>query len=562
MALDIEVDRPPTGQAVHWWELEENWQKIKDAIEALQTGIPPTDAEYLVGAADATLTAERVVTDSPNLTWDLSVPGVAKATVPAGSFEALGAVAAHEALSDPHPGYLTPTEGDAAYPPKAHNHTGAGQTLVPEAGLDIANAPADRWVLSYDTGVGKMEWITTVVYPATAVSLPTGTLNAGSITSFATRNDANIYDVQEVTGVPGVDVRVSFANVLSFNLLRFQVDHICGTGNHKVEYALWNVNTSAWDLLTSLRTTNGFVEVEVPVDNFANYIDTGASNTVICRMYHPISGLGSHQHKWEYMVIVDSIAGGGGISDHGALSGLDDSGSHPAVAISSIPAGTLAATDVQNALNELDTDIVNHKADVANPHATTKTQVGLSNVTNDSQLTRAAGDFSTFTEKAVPVGADVGLLEDSAAGGAKKRFPFSAILAAGSGYNTFEDEGTPQTQRATANFTGAGVTVSDAGGKTVISIPGAAGATVIKTATVNVPTPTMNASAVITDGDVSPTSKINIMWGNHAQTDANHPSMGEVAFNAIPGTGQLTAEIFSLDKSKLFGDFKLNYLIG
>jgi hypothetical protein len=28
-------------------------------------------------------------------------------------------VAAHEALPDPHPGYLTPAEGDAAYAPRS-----------------------------------------------------------------------------------------------------------------------------------------------------------------------------------------------------------------------------------------------------------------------------------------------------------------------------------------------------------------------------------------------------------------------------------------------------------
>lgn len=44
------------------------------------------------------------------------------------------------------------------------------------------------------------------------------------------------------------------------------------------------------------------------------------------------------------------------------------------------------------------------------------------------------------------------------------------------GGHTIEDEGTPLTQRDTLNFTGAGVTVTDAGGKTVVTIPGGAGA--------------------------------------------------------------------------------------
>jgi hypothetical protein len=55
------------------------------------------------------------------------------------------------------------------------------------------------------------------------------------------------------------------------------------------------------------------------------------------------------------------------------------------------------------------------------------TQVGLGNVTNDAQLKRAAGDFSSFANKAAPVGSDVVLIEDSAAGGAKKHVLVSTL---------------------------------------------------------------------------------------------------------------------------------------
>ena len=39
----------------------------------------PADAGYLVGASDPMLTAERVVTDTATITWDLSVGGQARA---------------------------------------------------------------------------------------------------------------------------------------------------------------------------------------------------------------------------------------------------------------------------------------------------------------------------------------------------------------------------------------------------------------------------------------------------------------------------------------------------
>ena len=48
------------------------------------SGGAPADAEYLVGAADGTLSAERVVTDTATITWDLATAGQAKANVVGG----------------------------------------------------------------------------------------------------------------------------------------------------------------------------------------------------------------------------------------------------------------------------------------------------------------------------------------------------------------------------------------------------------------------------------------------------------------------------------------------
>ena len=70
-------------------------------------------------------------------------------------------------------------------------------------------------------------------------------------------------------------------------------------------------------------------------------------------------------------------------------------------------------------------DIDSHIASTANPHAVTKTQVGLGNVTDDAQLKRAAADIDSFTAKTTPVGADILLIEDSADGFAKKKVAIS-----------------------------------------------------------------------------------------------------------------------------------------
>lgn len=52
----------------------------------------PVDAQYIVAASNATLTAERVATDTLTVTWDFGTAGQAKANVPAASASAAGHV--------------------------------------------------------------------------------------------------------------------------------------------------------------------------------------------------------------------------------------------------------------------------------------------------------------------------------------------------------------------------------------------------------------------------------------------------------------------------------------
>lgn len=50
----------------------------------------PTDAEYIVGATNSSLSAERLLTNTATVTWDFSVAGQAKATAVGGSGISLG----------------------------------------------------------------------------------------------------------------------------------------------------------------------------------------------------------------------------------------------------------------------------------------------------------------------------------------------------------------------------------------------------------------------------------------------------------------------------------------
>jgi hypothetical protein len=63
-----------------------------------------------------------------------------------------------------------------------------------------------------------------------------------------------------------------------------------------------------------------------------------------------------------------------------------------------------------------------------------KTDIGLSNVTDDAQLKRAAGDINTFTEKTTPVNDDIIIIEDSEDSNNKKKVKLANIgIGGGSG---------------------------------------------------------------------------------------------------------------------------------
>src|SRR3990172_191990 len=74
------------------------------------------------------------------------------------------------------------------------------------------------------------------------------------------------------------------------------------------------------------------------------------------------------------------------------------------------------------------------------------------------------------------------------------------IISAAAGYTTIEDEGIAQTQRTNANFVGAGVTVTDNGTKTVITIPSGGGAPVDAQYVTGASNATLTAEKILTDG--------------------------------------------------------------
>jgi hypothetical protein len=92
---------------------------------------------------------------------------------------------------------------------------------------------------------------------------------------------------------------------------------------------------------------------------------------------------------------------------------------------------SVGGSTVRLALETTAAALLSHTSNLTNPHALTKAQITLGNVTNDAQLTRGAGDFALFTSKPAPVAGDVLLIEDSAAANAKKSATLKQLVYGG-----------------------------------------------------------------------------------------------------------------------------------
>ena len=112
----------------------------------------------------------------------------------------------------------------------------------------------------------------------------------------------------------------------------------------------------------------------------------------------------------------------------------------------------ISHTSIANIGTNAHSVIDSHIASTSNPHATTSAQVGLGSVTNDSQLKRAASDFASFTTKATLVGADVLLVEDSAAAGAKKASTVGGLVITPTQAGLSAVTNDAQLKRAAADF--------------------------------------------------------------------------------------------------------------
>lgn len=137
--------------------------------------------------------------------------------------------------------------------------------------------------------------------------------------------------------------------------------------------------------------------------------------------------------------------------------------------------------------------------------------------------------------------------------------PYYPPVSSGGGH-VIENDGTPLTQRADLNFTGAGVSVADSGGKTVVTIEGGAGTFAVTETEVDFgSTPVTEKTFTVTDAGVTAASKIMCLEsGNVATGRVGADSLWDsIIYSALGASGSFT--LYARASNAVVGKRKLFY---
>ena len=136
----------------------------------------------------------------------------------------------------------------------------------------------------------------------TTLNVATGGTPVGSVTDVQTLLDGNVYQVPEVTGVPGYDIEFNFTGVASIagfvSMIRYT-----GSATHVVSLRLQNytdVQEDSFLVIPTTVTNYGYRTVLIPDDT--KYID-GSGNAQMV-LYHDSSGNASHDVYIDYIALI------------------------------------------------------------------------------------------------------------------------------------------------------------------------------------------------------------------------------------------------------------------
>lgn len=224
----------------------------------------------------------------------------------------------------------------------------------------------------------KISTLESINYCATTMTVTYGTLNQGTVADLCAVGGTDVI-VQERVATPPFQIDFTFSGVQRISGLKFY-GRYNGSPTHNVHVEAYNYITATFDYVGEFGTTTNKQWFAYNLNIPNNYLSDG---NVQVRIIHQDTGNNTHQLILDYINV--NYGGGGG------------SGFITAGAVEFTPNGNIAATNVQAAIQELDSE----KEPVLTKGNLTESIIGLQ-FDNIRQVIGGAADLSISSGYMIP----------------------------------------------------------------------------------------------------------------------------------------------------------------
>ena len=182
----------------------------------------------------------------------------------------------------------------------------------------------------------KIETLIDRVYPAGTLTVDYGTLDTGAVGDLAALGGTPV-NISEAVGANALQVQLDFPNIVQLDGFAFY-GRYAGGASHVIQVEIYNGST--WDALGQFGSTAASQWYSFNIYSPSTYIIIG---TVKVRFRHLQNGIGTHDLILDYVELNHGGGGAGGTILQ-------------ASSIIFNPVGSIASTNVQAAIEELDSE--------------------------------------------------------------------------------------------------------------------------------------------------------------------------------------------------------------
>jgi len=145
--------------------------------------------------------------------------------------------------------------------------------------------------------------LSTTYYNATQSQAIAGTIDGGNLGNTQHQDgkyDGNTFNFSEASGSPGLDLRINFTGIDSFNqgVMRYKTSSLSGAFPI---IQVWNYVTSAWEDYPYVSTSSAFATITQPVFDSSDHVDV--NGIVQMRLYKASNGNTNNKYYIDWIAI-------------------------------------------------------------------------------------------------------------------------------------------------------------------------------------------------------------------------------------------------------------------